>query len=172
MKSILNKMLVTIGLVSAIAISANAAAGDNQIIITGDVSTTVVVGFADVSGGGTNDTFVGQDIALGTVAANGTFAPQTFDVYVLTNNAAGVSMAITNLGAAGVLTGPGVSIPVTYSLEGAGYTVDTTGAVNIVTTTSNGSTIESAFVVTPDAAAVDQVAGTYSTTLDVTVAAL
>lgn len=171
MKSILNKMLVTIGLVSAIATSANAAAGNNQIIITGDVSTTVVVGFSDVSGGGTNDTFVGEDIALGTIAANGTFGAQTFDVYVLTNNAAGVSMAITG-SLAGALTGPGANIPVTYSLEGAGYNVGTTGAVNIVTTVSDGATIESAFVVTPDQAATNQAAGTYSTTLDVTVAAL
>ena len=173
MKNVLSKALATIGLVSMIATAANAAA-DNEIIITGDVSTTVVVGFADVSGGGTNDTFVGEDIALGTIAAGATFAPQTFNVYVLTNNAAGVSMTITDGagGIAGELQGAGVDIPVTYSLEGATYTPGTTGAVNIVTTVSDGATSESAFVVTPDAAATSQTAGTYTTTLNVTVAAI
>ena len=171
MKSILSKAVATIGLVSVMASSANAVALDNEIFITGAVSTTVVVGLVDVSGGGTNDTFVGADIDLGTVAANGTFAPQSFDVYVLTNNAAGVAMTITNAGAAGVLTGPGANIPVAYSLEGAGYTVDTTGAVTIAAGTSDGATSESTLVVTPAQVAVDQVAGTYTATLDVTVAA-
>ena len=45
-------------------------------------------------------------------------------------------------------------------------------AVTIVAGTSDGATIESTFTITPAAAAADQVAGTYTTTLDVTVSAL
>jgi len=114
---------------------------------------------------------VGLDVALGTVAANGQFAAQSFNVYVLTNNALGVSMEITN-GTAGVLTGPGANIAVAYQLEAAPYVVDTTGPVAIVAAPSDGATIESTFVVTPAQAAANQAAGTYTTTLNVAIAAL
>ena len=171
MKSIFKKALVTTGLVAMMATSANAV--DNEIAITGVVNTTVVVGF-NTGVSGTNGIFVGETVDMGNADAGAALGAVTKDIYVLTNNGPGsITMALSDgAGFAGALVGGGANIPVAYTLGGAPYVPDTTAAVTIVTGVSDGATIEDALVITPAANAADQVAGTYTTTLTVTIAAI
>ena len=177
LRSKLKKAVVATGLVAAIATSVNAAA-DNEIIITGTVSSSVVVGFADVSGQAANTgLFVGADIDVGTVLPGADFTTVSNSIYVKTNHTGGIGMTITDsAAAAGVLKDTlavGADIPVTYTLNGAGYTVGTTGSVTITTGINDGTgALANPFIVNPDAAAADQSVGTYTATLNVAIAAL
>lgn len=170
MKSILSKAVATIGLVSVMASSANAVAGDNEIFITGDVSSTVSVGFVNVSANTTDaGRFVGHDVSLPAIIAGGTFAQQSLPVYCLTNNAGGVSINISGTAALVDEAAVGADIPLTFAFDAGAYTLGTT--VQLVAGTSDGATIEDNFVITPAATPGTQAVGTYSQTLTVTVAA-
>ncbi len=162
------------GLITLGATSANAAA-DNTISISGVVSSSVVVGFADVSAEAANaGRFVSTpDIDLGTVLPGGDFTTVTRDVYVNTNSTTGASITLTDgTGNAGALMSGANSIPVAYSFANTGaYTVGTTGAVALNAGTSNGSVIVDTLTINPNVTAGGQALGTYSTTLTVTVAA-
>ena len=175
MKSIVKKALVTIGLVSAIATTANAAAANDEIEITGTVTTAMVAGFSDVSAetGTAAGLFIAADINLGAELPGATWAADTSAIFVKTNSASGVSMTITDAGAAaGVLKlAGGADVPVTYSLMGAGYVVDTDGAVSLCAAPNDGTVTVGDFVVTPDALAADQAGGDYTVLLNVVLAA-
>ncbi len=147
------------------------SAADNQIIINGTVGTVSVVGFQDVSAETTDGLFVGATLDLGTAAPGADFTTLTKDIYVLTNNSAGVAITLTDAAASnGDLQGPGANIPVVYSLMGAAYTL---GVQKTLTTTpKDGTTTVGTFVANPDPAAADQTPGTYTVTLNVAVTAL
>ena len=175
MKSILTKALVAIGLVSAIATSANAAAANDTIVITGTVTVSMVAGFSDVSGqtGTAAGLFIGEDVALGSKLAGETWVAQTKNIFVKTNSATGVKMTLTDAdaGQAGVLQlAGGADVAVGYNLMTAAYTVDTTGAVSLVAGPNAGTVSVGDLVITPAALAADQAGGDYTTTLNVTLA--
>ena len=173
MKSLLNKVAVAASVMVLGVSSANAVALDNEIYLTGVVSEDTVVGFADVSGeAAAANRFVGVDLDLGSTLAGAAFAVSTSPIFVRTNSATGASMTVTDsAAAAGVLSGPGADIAVTYTLMGAPYVVDTTGAVSLVATTNAGSVTVGDFVATSAATGGAQVVGTYTATLNVTIAA-
>lgn len=171
-KDYLKKALVGAGLVSAMVASLNAAA-DDTIVITGTVNSSMVVGFADVSAEAASaGRFVGADVALGSVLPGAAFTESTQPIFVNTNSATGVKMKLDDAAAAaGVLQGAGANIPVTYTLMGAAYTVDSGSYVSLVGTTDAGSVSVGDLVITPAATAADQATGAYTVTLNVTLAA-
>jgi len=173
LKSLLNKVALAAGVVALSMSSVNGAA-DNEIIITGDVSSSMVVGFADVSGeAAAAGRFVGADIALGTVLPGADFTTSTQNIYVNSNSATGVQIKVDDAAVgAGVLVNGANTIPVAYSFGSTGaYTVDSGTYVSLTATTSAGSAIEDTFIINPDVTAGGQAVGTYSVTLNVTVAA-
>ena len=175
MKNILNKAIMAIGLVSMIATSANAAAGNDQIEITGTVTTSMVVGFQDVSleTGTAAGLFIAADINLGSKLPGETWDINTQNIYVKTNAANGVSMTVTdNVAAAGVLKlAGGVDVPVVYNIMGAGYSVDVDGPVSLCVAPNDGTVSVGDFVATPAALAGDQAGGDYTTLLNVLLSA-
>ena len=172
LKDIMKKALVATSLVGMIATSVNAAA-DDTIVITGTVSDSMVVGFQDVSAeAASTGRFVGADVALGAVLPGSTWTAQTKNIFVNTNSTTGVKMTIDDAaGAAGVLQGPGANVAVTYNLMGAGYTVDSGTAVSLVAVADAGSVSVGDLIITPAATGGAQTVGTYTVTLNVTLAA-
>ena len=175
LKSIFKKAVLTIGLVSAIATSANAAA-DDSIVITGMVTDSMVVGFADVSGEATAaGRFVGADVALGSVLPGTAWTPTTKNIYVNTNSATGVKMKLDDAAvAAGVLkdvAAVGADVAVAYTLMGAAYTVDSGAYVSLIGAANAGSVSVGDLVITSAVTDAAQAVGTYTVTLNVTLAA-
>lgn len=171
-KGYFKKALVSVGLVSAMIASLNAAA-DDTIVITGTVSDSMVVGFSDVSGEvAAAGKFIGADVALGSVLPGDTWTAVTKNIFVKTNSATGVKMKLDDAAAAaGVLQGPGADVAVTYNLMGGAYTVDSGTYVSLVGTTDAGSVSVGDLVITPDATDGAQTVGDYTVTLNVTLAA-
>ena len=174
MKNILNKLVMTAGVIALSATSINAAA-DNTIVITGDVSASVVVGFADVSAEAANaGRFVSTpDIDLGAVLPGADFTTVTRDIFVNTNSTTGASITLTDASTnAGALMNGANTVPVAYSFTNTGaYTVGTTGAVALNAGVNAGSVAVDTLTINPDVTAGGQAVGTYSTTLTVVIAA-
>ena len=174
MKRLLSSVLV-VGLLGVVG--ANAA--DNEIVLEGTVTAGAVVGFEDVSSEslGNGSTAVikfkdpGAAIDFGQKAPGETFDAITKDLYVKTNNGAGVTMEITDATNSGNLAHTdGDTIAVTYELMSSAYTVGTTGAVDLVTAVNDGSSSVGTLKMTPAQLTAIQKAGDYRTTLSVTIA--
>lgn len=174
MNTMLKKVALATSVIMLSMTSANAAA-DNTIEISGDVSASIVVGFSDVSAAAANaGLFDGTaaTIALGTVAAGADFADSVQNVFVKTNSATGASITLTDGSAnAGALMNGANTIPVTYTVGATPYVVGTTGAVALNAGVDAGSVAVTTFTINPDVTSAVQVAGTYSTTLTVVIAA-
>ena len=174
MKSLLNKVAVAAGLV-VLSMSSVDAAADNEIIITGDVSSSMVVGFGLVDGeAAAAGRFVGADIALGAVLPGADFTTSVQNVYVNSNSTTGVKIKIDDAvpANAGVLVNGVNTIPVAYSFGSTGaYTVDSGTFVSLTATTTGGTAVEDTFTIDPAVTAGGQAVGTYTVTLNVTVAA-
>ena len=171
-KNVLKKIAITTLLASAMATSVNAAA-DGEIIITGTVTDSMVVGFVDVSAeAAAAGRFVGADVALGAALPGAAWTAVTKNIFVNTNSASGVKMKVDDsVVAAGVLSGPGADVAVAYTLMGGAYTVDSGTFISLIGTTNAGSISVGDFVITPAATAGTQTVGTYTTTLNVTLQA-
>lgn len=170
----LNKIALATG-VALLSLSSVNGAADNTIEISGDVSSSVVVGFSDVSGAAANaGLFDGSaaTIALGAVLPGADFTTSVQNVFVKTNSATGASITLTDGSAnAGALMNGVETIPVTYTVGVTPYVVGTTGAVSLNAGTDAGSVAVTTFTINPDVTTGVQVPGTYSTTLTVVVAA-
>ncbi|MDH5465383.1 MAG: hypothetical protein OEW60_07100 [Thiovulaceae bacterium] len=148
---------------------------NNQIVINGTVGSVTVVGFADVSGSNADNTFVnaGAALDLGFGIQGGTFTPLTTPLFVRHNNTGeAVQMALVDVANSGNLTDGVDVVPMTYTALGVPVVVGG-GATTILSGTADaGSTSLGDFVATSGTIPALATAGTYTTTLTVTISSL
>ena len=172
------KKLLSIAAVAALL--STGAMADDTITITGEVLPSAVVGFADVSGEtltGT-DKFVDASIDLGShevdVFNGAATTASSRSIFVKTNVATGhpVTMKIVSENADNLVDAvSGATIPVVYAIGATTLATDGSNSATLATTANAGSTaIADNFTITPTAAN-DQLAGTYGSTLAVTIIA-
>jgi len=150
-----------------------AVATENEIYVHGVVKPSAIVGFSAVNGenllsSSPYSKFMGADVDLGDLAL-GTEDVTEASIFVKTNATGTITMSLADTLNNGTLkSGTNEMIP-TYSYGSTAFALGT--AMTLTTGTNNGSAALSdkfKVAVTPTAT---QVAGTYSTTLAVTIAA-
>lgn len=158
-------------LAGLLAISANAA--QDQIDLTGVINTTVVAGFVEVSGETGAGVFINNaanSVDFGAIDAGGTFAAVTKPIYVKTNNRSGATMTLTDSDNSGNLVeSGGDTIQVVYTFGGSNITLGS--SFDLTRSVNAGSKSVGDLVIKPSSTTANQTAGTYSTTLAVTIAA-
>ncbi|NPA60457.1 MAG: hypothetical protein GXO30_08400 [Epsilonproteobacteria bacterium] len=162
---------------AVVLLSIAANANDNEIVLEASVTPGAVVGFSDMSGEslGTGTTSIvvfrnpTDTFYFPTISAGEQFAAMTKPIYVKTNNGAGVTITLDDSANGGnlVRTG-GATIEVDYTLLGASYTIGST--VNLTDDVDDGDTSIGDLVIAPKQTDDIQRAGTYGTTLTVTIA--
>ena len=169
-----------LNLKNSVALAALLTAGSlfgaaNQIALTAQIGSKALVGFSDLSSASVSgETFVDDalnSLDFGTENAGDTHGSITRPIYVSTNNSAGVSMTISDNANSGSLkhSSGDDTIGMGYSFDGTDIALGT--SFNVATSINAGSTSVGDMIFTPSASASDIAAGTYSTTLTVTIAA-
>ena len=159
-----------------ILLVSNVFATQNQIALTAQVGAVSVVGFIPVNGSSSTGSIF-EDDTLNTVDFGSKFVTQTHsaltrDVYVLTNNIAGVKMTLSDATNSGNLkhSSLGDTIAVSYKFGANAIVLGT--PFTLTSGVNAGSTSVGTMTFTPAAVPSTAPSGTYSTTLTVTIAAI
>lgn len=160
---------------AALLMATGVLADENEIKLSASVDSKAVVGFSDVSASdATGSVFVDDsenDISFGSINPGETHDSVTKQIYVLTNNEAGVSMQIDDTANSGNLKHATRSdeIGMSYSFDGSAITLG--NAFTIADGINLGSSSVGDMVFTPAKSAANIASGDYGTTLTVTISA-
>ena len=154
--------------------------GDDEMIVTGDILPAAIVAFdTPVNGEALLDntfTFKESSVDLGVIPLGSKITPISKNIYVNTNSSAGVTMEIDDSKAflkGSLMNTEGTStISMKYSLMGSVYTIGAGNAVALVTPVHSGLSDIGIFKIEQSTVtSADQIADTYTVTLNVAIVA-
>jgi hypothetical protein len=154
--------------------------GNDEMIVTGDILPAAIVSFDTPVNGETlldnTFSFKGSSVDLGLIPLGSKITPISKNIYVNTNSSAGVTMEIDDskpfLKGSLMNTGGTATIGMKYSLMGSAYTIGSGNPVDLVTTVNSGLNGIGIFKIEQSTVtSADQIADTYTVTLNVAIVA-